>query len=362
MISRIRIKNFKSIPDLEIPLGRINVLIGANGSGKSNILEAIALVSSYSNAEIDLNRLAQSGVRVARPDLMTCSFKNTKQSNVIRIEIEDENVINKYKISPKDSEFIMTPWKVEVTNSTRQGNNPSVIELAKLIAFINKFEIYSPELQALRGLGAADKHYPIGLHGEDFDVILNMLPIEKKNEIARHVHDVVGWLESITYDKDDTLRQDGFKLGRSKSHLFFSDKYMLRKNNLFSAENANEGALVVLFYLTLLCSDKTPKFFAIDNIDTGLNPRLCRYMVSLLADMAEKNGKQIIVTTHNPAILDGLNLNDENQRLFVINRTDEGYTKVKRIKTKPISKDDLNPMKLSEMWMNGLLGGIPTNF
>ena len=39
MISEISIKNFKSIEDLSLPLGRVTVLIGENGSGKSNILE-----------------------------------------------------------------------------------------------------------------------------------------------------------------------------------------------------------------------------------------------------------------------------------------------------------------------------------
>ena len=41
MIRKVRIENYKSIPSLTLDLGRLTVLIGANGSGKSNILEAI---------------------------------------------------------------------------------------------------------------------------------------------------------------------------------------------------------------------------------------------------------------------------------------------------------------------------------
>ena len=37
-------------------------------------------------------------------------------------------------------------------------------------------------------------------------------------------------------------------------------------------------------------------------------------------------------------------------------------TKIKRLKTKPIPDRDKTRMKLSEMWMNGLLGGVPDNF
>jgi len=57
--------------------------------------------------------------------------------------------------------------------------------------------------------------------------------------------------------------------------------------------------------------------------------------------------------------LDGLNLNDDEQRLFVVYRNDDGKTQIKRIRLKPESDENL---KLSEMWMRGYLGGLPKNF
>ena len=359
MFKRLAIKNFKSIIDLTIELGRVNVFIGANGMGKSNVLEAIAMIAANSQDEIDLNKLVQAGVRIARPDLMRSSFYGKKTADNIEICLSGYGNEYTYTISPKDKEYVMTPWTVDVK---RTEVNHETSNRDKFSATLSRYEIYTPMLDALRGLSQTSSRYPIGLHGEDFDVLLNMMSKDSKEKIAREASECISWMDSVAYDENDLLRQVGLKLGRSKSHLFFKDKFMQKKTTMFSAENANEGALVILFYLTLLLSDKTSSFFAIDNIDTGLNPRLCRHLMKLIAEMTGKADKQILITTHNPAFLDGMNLQDDNQRLFVVSRSDEGYTKIKRLKTKPLPDGDKMRMKLSEMWMNGLLGGVPNNF
>lgn len=360
MFERIHIKNFKSITDVDIELGRVNVFIGANGVGKSSLLEAVAMLSARKENEVDLNKLSQSGVRVARPDLMRNSFWGKKAAQSIEIEVEGYGAKENFIFTPKDEDYFMSPWTVKREDKEHTGD---FFKYAEFVANIASFEIYTPLLDALRGLSQqATPHYPVGLHGEDFDVLLNMLPQEKKNEIVALARTCISWIDSVVYDESDQLRLSGLKLGRSKSHLFFRDKFMQKKMSMFSAENANEGALVILFYLTLLMSDKAPAFFAIDNIDTGLNPRMCRFLMKLIGEKAAGNRKQLIVTTHNPAFLDGMNLNDENQRLFEVYRSDEGHTKVRRLKVKPVLDDGKKRMKLSEMWMNGILGGVPTNF
>jgi hypothetical protein len=67
------------------------------------------------------------------------------------------------------------------------------------------------------------------------------------------------------------------------------------------------------------------------------------------------------VTTHNPAVLDGLDLHDDEQRLFVIDRNQDGFTKARRVHPpKPV--DGEPPMKLSEAFLRGYIGGLPKNF
>ena len=66
------------------------------------------------------------------------------------------------------------------------------------------------------------------------------------------------------------------------------------------------------------------------------------------------------MTTHNPAVLDGLNLHDDRQRLFVVSRDGDGHTRVKRLADKPQLTE--GRYKLSELWMRGHLGGLPDAF
>lgn len=357
MITNIRIKNFKSIVDESIDLGTLNIFIGANGAGKSNILEAIGFVAAKSDSEISLNSLTSAGIRIARPDLMINSFYGMSQRKTIEVILSNSDIALSNKITVKDDTFAYSPWNVttKISGPADTGRE----KIADLTDTISKFEIYTPDIDALRGLTQSTPRFPIGLHGEGFDLILNSLPMQQKQEAAHIANQYIDWLSHVLYADDETAKTKFLKLGRSKSHLYFSDKYMLKKNGYFSAENANEGALVVLFYLTLIMSDKTPRIFAIDNFDMRLNPKLCRYLIGTIHHYAGKYGKQVLITTHNPAVLDGLNLNDESQRLYVVKRNDNGCTKVERIEDK---RGQEGKTKLSELWMNGIIGGVPSNF
>ena len=65
MIEFISIKNYKSILDLQLELGRVNVVIGANGVGKSNILEAVAMCATNRKGYlIEIKDMLAKGVRV----------------------------------------------------------------------------------------------------------------------------------------------------------------------------------------------------------------------------------------------------------------------------------------------------------
>ncbi len=391
LIRRIDIFNYKSIEGMELELGRFNVLIGANGSGKSNILEAIAMLGASKGNDLDIDGLMSRGVRVAKPTLTLSSFlrKQIKKEIKINAEFNDQGDAHSIRSTFQSSNLkdLYAKW-IDLekepqspaalreylryfTEEKRLQSDEVLEELDSLLAkksvdvsnkyteILSNFLIYNLSTQTLRGLDATSRKVPLGIHGEGLDVLMsNFNNYETSKLLTCRLF--FNWLDKITFDKQDELKLSGYKLGKSSSTLYFQDSFMQRKNNLFSAENANEGILHVIFYLALFISNKTPDFFAIDNIETALNPKLCRSLVKELTKLSKERGKQAIVTTHNPAILDGLNLHDDSQRLFEVYRTDEGTTRVRRIKFKKGGSD--KNLKLSEMWMEGLLGAVPNSF
>jgi predicted ATP-dependent endonuclease of OLD family len=95
MITEIQIENYKSIHTLKMKLGRVNVFIGENGCGKSNILEAIALAAAAASNKLDNEFLAPRGIRVVEPQFMRSAFDQENIKKEIKISFKGE----------KESEF-----------------------------------------------------------------------------------------------------------------------------------------------------------------------------------------------------------------------------------------------------------------
>ena len=75
MINSLHIRNFKSIADAQLEFGRVNLLVGANGSGKSNLLEAIGLYAACLGRGISADVLSAKGVRLSAARIFKSSFK-----------------------------------------------------------------------------------------------------------------------------------------------------------------------------------------------------------------------------------------------------------------------------------------------
>ncbi len=393
MISDITIKNFKSVVDVSLPIGRFNLLIGANGCGKSNILEGIALGAAAGLNKLDYEYFANRGIRVVDPKMMMPAFEvikneeieitilNSKhqqtqyfihyneESKPPKWEDDSMNLSHFFSITkndlPKAEKDIRNLQKLinqiahlqkergdDILLSVRLRKNGNEINIIPDNDELNKFIIYSPEETKLRQADNSNRTYPLGRHGEGLFAYLKELAQRPDSntifeEIKEHLK-ILDWFDDLEVPTGQLSMEFNLKL---------KDSYLTDTLNTFDQRSTNEGFLYLLFYLTLIISDETPRFFAIENIDTAFNPKLCREVTRRLIELARKHNKQIIATTHNPAVLDGINLYEDDVRLLVVRRTIDGYTKTNRVTL----KGEMT-MPLSEAWQKGFIGGLPDNF
>lgn len=396
MIKEIKIENFKSIQSLNLELGQLNVFIGANGSGKSNILEGIALGSAVSEGKGDNEFLAARGIRVVSEAQMKSGFnkleskilfeflisgfkyiipieynskKWVEQKNTNYIDIDSQKIkkegVAKMLEQKTNNKDIIEAFNLIMDSKTEEldMSKLSTLQLDNIVALGNiakeinsekkaylDFFIFAPENTFLRRFEEETQIKPLGIRGEGLFKEIAEMAVHKPEQFAKinQYLQLFDWFEGFEIPNDLKFTEQRIKI---------KDQFLEEGLQYIDQRSANEGFLYLLFYLTLFISDDTPKFFAIDNIDNAMNPKLGRELIKLLAQLAKEHGKQVILTTHNPAILDGLNLNDETQRLFVISRNAEGHTKALRIHKDPIVKDKI-PVKLSEQFLRGYIGGL----
>jgi AAA15 family ATPase/GTPase len=290
MIRKIHIQNFKSIYDLEIDVGRVNLFIGENGSGKSNLLEALVFVSAGESNKLDNEFLVSRGLRVTESFLMRSAFEEEDKDKDIKIKLftDDRDVAYSYYNDDTEysewsmSEMILDESSEEVKilnhgNEIRASKDlNNYIEsldielLEKLRLFfkseevkrLRNFLIYSPENTSLRTFESDGQIQPLGINGEG---LLKLLKVVNNYEDKSYIQTIIKSLQLFNWFEDVTIPTD---LSSMEDKVIIKDKYLYRE---IDQRSANEGFLFILFYITLIVAKETPKTFAIDNIDASLN-------------------------------------------------------------------------------------------
>ena len=423
MITRLEIKGFKSLVDISIELGAINVFIGANGSGKSNLLEALGIIAAVASGRAEAEAFHYRGVRVGEPSSYFSAFRNRVQE---RLEIKAADAHVTYSVGLTQSKYRPTGWAIDeesvwldgvetvqraiVDGHQDSNGNPNLIPLTELQNFTEsmsigsvvaglgllrqdavlkmspsekqlkenswaqqfkefdifflrlvQYAIYNPSTTQLRGLFDDIHRDPVGLGGSGIDMAIDeMLDVEGGMFgpfDLDEVYNLIEWIDQFVVVPSSKRRK------KYSNQLRLADRFLEEGRQFISAVEASEGSLYVLLILVLAGHERSPRTFSIDNFDQSLHPRLARSLTKLVADQILKDGsRQMLATTHNPLVLDGLDLLDDRVRLFAVDRDSTGATQVNRILvTKELMAQADNGMSLSRLWVQGRLGGVPRN-
>ena len=394
MLENLSVRTFKSLDEVTVNLGRVNVFIGANGSGKSNLLEALGILSAAADGKVDDQALLAHGVRPGLPALYKSSFPALPdrrisphlhfgaRSGQARYEVSLHNPLTdpapawrfKTELWEDDNDRLVErlPVKASNTNPERGLAALKAVEAPvgaalDLLRLLQGYVIFSPTTAVLRGVAPETQpRQPVGLSGGNLPrAILHLLKQRKRDElsqrICREVLKLVDWAKSFGWTSSDRLPLSP-ATSASKDVIRFRDRFMRKDRNILSGYDASEGALYALFLAVVSGHEASPALCAVDNADHGLNPRLARSLMECLCRwyLDSSGPRQILLTTHNPLVLDGLPLQDDRVRLFTVSRTSSGRTAVCRV----VVDDRLleraeQGWSLSRLWVMGHLGGVP---
>ena len=387
-ITNISIHNYKSLFDVSFEPGNINVLIGANGSGKSTVLEAIGTLSAAMTDRVNSNSLQRKGIRLSASQLYKSKFLDIKKEPVtVGFQLDWQKNSHDYQYNvhltvPTDDDS----WKYHTESALKDGktvfgrsnrskgqmnNKIGYFTVAETLAseeyisagkYISNYGIYQPDTLTLRGtVPDPTQVSPIGLNGGrlaeamgdlikviDGDLMFGRLAMSEVLELIEWASDF-----RVGKPKKSTLNSG---VPAASRIIEFQDRY-LKETALFTGYDASEGALYVLFMLCVAMHPGAPKMFGIDSFDHAMNPRLARRITQVFSNLILENGKTVFMTTHNPLVLDGLDLTDERVRLFVTDRDENGHIVINRIQ---VSEELIQTgQSLSRLWINGYLGGVP---
>ena len=393
MLETVTFRTFKSLKDVTVDLGLVNVFIGANGSGKSNLLEALGVLSAAADGKVDDQTLLARGVRPGVPALYKSAFPSRgggripphlffgAHSDGAKYEVTLHNPLKdpvpawRFKTEAwedKDGTYVTRGPRTKKTDPERGLAALKLVEIesgvgAAMLKRLQNYVIFTPTTSVLRGVAPDPQpRSPLGLSGGNLaEAIRGLLRQRRKDErslrICREALGLIDWAKSFGFTRSGNLALSPVAAA-SEFVVRFRDKFMRDGRNTLSGYDVSEGALYVLFLAVIAGGETSPQLCAVDNADYGLNPRLARSLMHHFCEwylMAEGQ-RQVLLTTHNPLVLDGLPLQNEQVRLFTVSRTHSGSTSVRRVVVDEelLAKGDQG-WSLSRLWTMGHLGGVP---
>lgn len=388
ILNEISIRNFKSLYNVKFEPGKVNVFIGANGSGKSTILEAIGILSAAMTDRVNNNSLQRKGIRLSASSLYKSKFQSLEREALtidlgmswrensheydymVHLTTPTDNDTWKYH-SESVNEDGEKKWGRSNRSSAQINNKIGYFMLADELTssecrrmgdYIEKYGIYQPDTLTLRGTVADPTQItPIGLNGGRLaDAMQDLFAKLDGDEMfgslyMEEILDLIDWAEdfAIAAPKKSNLNPG---VPSTRQIIEFKDRY-LKSGATFTGYDASEGALYVLFMLCLAMHPDTPEMFAIDSFDHALNPRLAKKITEIFSELIINSKRTVFMTTHNPLVLDGLDLSNDDIRLFTVSRNKKGYAELNRIQVSEELLKEGQP--LSRLWINGRLGGVP---
>lgn len=397
LIQSIRLQNFLSFgPDAgEIELKALNVLIGPNASGKSNLIEAVGFLRA---SPIDLTSPIRDGGGVA--EWLWKGSQRTATAEVNALVYYPEGIMPlRHKIS-----FTMVGQRFELVDEAVENERPESFGLKDVRFYYRYFNghpvisVYSDRASEAGWRSRSERK----LRREDLALDQSVLSQRKDPDQYPEITYLGNQYSKIKLYRewnlgrytlprlpqkadlpDDFLLEDISNLGLvlnnlehqpgvrnlllqklKQFHESFTDistkihggtvQIFLHEDELYQpvpATRLSDGTLRYLSLLAILCHPSPPPLVCIEEPELGLHPDILPTVAELLMEASHR--MQLIVTTQSDILVDALT---ETPEAILVCEKHAGSTTMERLKKEELAKW-LEKYALGELWRMGEIGG-----
>lgn len=362
MIRQIKIENYKSIREATIDLAPINVMIGSNGAGKSNLITFFELLSALYDQRLQsyilqrggMGRLLHNGLKGS--DRIGGLFNfNNRNAFCFELIPSDQGgaVVSTWDFYNRkgfqDVEYekwYKAVWDGHVLESRIRNNMR--FRAAYLRAFLQSFTVYhfhdTSRTSAMRQACPVEDNRFLRHDASNLPAFLYVLQEQEPKAftaIERTIQSIAPYFKRFNL-APSKLSPDQISLVWEEQN---SDMYL-------DAQSLSDGTLRFIALATLLLQPEPPKTIVIDEPELGLHPAAIEKLSGLVR-VASQRGAQVLIATQSSSLVSGF----EPEDILVVERQD-GSTVFSRPDKERLASW-LEDYSLGELWEKNLIGGKP---
>lgn len=349
-LDRISIRGFRSIASLEnFELRRLNILVGANGAGKSNFLEFFALLRAMCG--LSLPSLSVSGLAnycAARGGCERILHNGSRTTQVLAASLDIEGTSLSLELLPTGDGGLalarQSPSHAGLQRAQKFVNAADLRDrkglLYRAVASWQLFCFQEADLAAAarNGSNASETGclLPDASNLAAFLLHLNKTAPQSYQNIVRSTR-----LAAPCFDDFDLMEEPG---GRVR--LFWRARH---SDYLLCAQQLSEATLRYLALATALLQPTPPSLMLVDGPELGLHPHALAFLAGMIQSLPPAT--KIVLTTQSPTLLDFFAPQD-----VVLVQCQNGASEFRRLRESYANW--LEDYGLGELWRKNVLGTI----